>query len=907
MLSNGLIISFTFGYLALLFAIAWFSEKATANGRSMSSNPYIYALSLAVYCTAWTYYGSVGRAATNGLEFITIFIGPSLIAPLWWIIMRKIIRICKVQQISSIADFISSRYGKNITLGGVVTVFCLLGIVPYISIQIKAIATSFDILRYTDPNFTIAPYYQDTAFYLSIGLAFFTILFGTRKIEATAQHEGMVMAIAFESIFRLVAFLTVGIFVSFFVFDGFADIFTQAASLGLEHLYVLQGDNGVSEWFWMSVLSMMAILFLPRQFQMGVIENTNEKHLDKAMWLFPLYLLLINVFVIPIALGGLIHFPTGTVDADTFVLALPISFGQEWLALLVYLGGFSAATSMIIVSSVALSIMVSNNLVMPILLINEDFQRKYQHRLGSILIWTRRLAIMLIIFFAYVYYREVAARFSLVFIGLISFVAIAQFTPAIVGGIYWKKGTRTGALMGIAAGFTLWFYTLVVPTMVTSGYFPDTVMTDGPLGLRFLRPYSLLGFEDMDFVSHGLFFSLSINLIIYGAVSLLSTQSVKEHNQAVIFVDIFKYSTILDSSVVWKGQAYLPDLKSLLYNFLGEAKTQMMLEEFSRQTGKSISDSVYADSELVNYSERILSGIIGSASARIMVASVVKEEEISMDEVIGILKETQELKSLNEKLRIKTQELKKASEKLLSLNKKLLLNDQLKDEFISTVTHEMKTPITSIRAFSEILLDDDLPEEDKKRFLDIIIKETQRMNRLIDQVLDIEKFDSGRQQLRFEKTDLRILVLQAAESMQQLFKENDKAFTMHLDIPDMELEFDEDRIQQVLINLLSNALKFAKEKVELLAYEQDESIVIKVRDDGPGVPEEEKPYIFDKFFQAKNQTSKKPVGSGLGLAISRKIVEHHGGKISVEREDGYTSFSFTIPIKVSKTLADNPL
>jgi len=906
MLNSGVIIAFTFGYLALLFAIAWLSEKASAKGKHISNNPYIYALSLAVYCTAWTYYGSVGRAATNGLEFLTIFIGPSLLAPLWWIVMRKIIRICKVQQISSIADFISSRYGKNITLGGVVTVFCLLGIIPYISIQIKAVSTSFDILRLSDAdqNLAVVPFYQDTAFYLALGLALFTILFGTRKIEATAQHEGMVMAIAFESIFKLFAFLTVGVFVSYFLYDGFADIFAQAAALGLDRLFVLNGNNGASEWFWMSVLSMMAILFLPRQFQMGVIENTNEKHLDAAMWLFPLYLLLINVFVIPIALGGLIHFPAGTVDADTFVLALPISLNQEWLALLVYLGGFSAATSMIIVSSVALSIMVSNNLVMPLLLINEGFQKKYQHRLSSILIWTRRVAIFSIIICAYLYYREVAARFSLVSIGLISFVAIAQFTPAIIGGIYWKKGTRLGALLGIGAGFILWFYTLVLPTMVTSGFFPDTIMTDGPWGISFLKPYSLFGFEEMEFVSHGLFFSLSLNLIIYAAVSLLSEQSSKEHNQAVIFVDIFKYSTITDSSIVWKGRAYLPDLESLLYNFLGEAKTKAVLTHFSEKRGPSHNASAYADAEMVNYSERLLSGIIGSASARIMVASVVKEEEISMDEVLGILKETQELKSLNEKLRIKTLELKKASENLKTVNEKLLLNDQLKDEFISTVTHEMKTPITSIRAFSEILLDEDLPEEDKKKFLDIIIKETQRMNRLIDQVLDIEKFDSGKQKLNLVSTDLRIILLQASESMDQLFKEKGITFNILVDIPDMELELDEDRIKQVLLNLLSNALKFAKSKVELLGYTQEDSVIIKVLDDGPGIPEEEIPYIFDKFFQAKNQTQKKPIGSGLGLAISKKIIEYHGGKINMEKEGNNTAFYFTIPIKLNLSVAD---
>ncbi|HSJ69510.1 MAG TPA: sensor histidine kinase [Anditalea sp.] len=906
MLSSSVIISFTFGYLALLFAIAWFSEKASAKGNHFSNNPYIYALSLAVYCTAWTYYGSVGRAATNGLEFLTIYIGPSLLAPLWWIVMRKIIRICKVQQISSIADFISSRYGKNITLGGIVTIFCLLGIVPYISIQIKAVATSFDILRLVenDQHLIAAPFYQDTAFYLALGLAIFTILFGTRKIEATAQHEGLVMAIAFESIFKLLAFLTVGVFVSYFVFDGFTDIFAQSVINDLERLLILNADNGASEWFWMSVLSMMAILFLPRQFQMGVIENTNEKHLDTAMWLFPLYLLLINVFVLPIALGGLIHFPTGTVDADTFVLALPISLGQEWLALLVYLGGFSAATSMIIVSSVALSIMVSNNLVMPLLLINEDFQKKYQHRLSSILIWTRRVAIFSIIFFAYLYYREVASRFTLVSIGLISFVAIAQFTPAIVGGIYWKKGNRMGAVLGIAAGFIVWFYTLVIPTMVTSGYFPENIMTEGPFGISFLKPYSLFGFEEMEFVTHGLFFSLFLNLMIYASVSLLTEQSSKEHNQAVIFVDIFKYSTITDSSIVWKGQAYLPDLESLLNNFLGGARTKSVLSEFSQLRGKNLDASVYADAEIVNYSERLLSGIIGSASARIMVASVVKEEEISMDEVLGILKETQELKSLNEKLRIKTLELKKASDKLLKMNEKLLLNDQLKDEFISTVTHEMKTPITSIRAFSEILLDEDLPEEDKKKFLEIIIKETQRMNRLIDQVLDIEKFDSGKQKLNLLSTDLRIIILQAAESVDQLFKEKGIVFTIKMDLPDIELELDEDRIKQVVLNLLSNALKFASTKVELLAYQEEGSAVIKVIDDGPGVPDEEKPYLFDKFFQAKNQTQKKPVGSGLGLAISKKIIEYHGGKINVEREGNNTAFYFTLPIKINISEAD---
>ncbi|MGY6523447.1 MAG: ATP-binding protein [Mongoliitalea sp.] len=904
MLSNGIIIAFTFGYLALLFAIAWFSERSSEKGKSYASNPYVYALSLAVYCTAWTYYGSVGYAATNGLEFLTIYIGPSLIAPLWWLVMRKMIRISKVQRISSIADFISSRYGKSVSLGGIVTIFCLLGILPYISIQIKAIASSFAILETGDFRMSanMLPFYADTAFYLALGLALFTILFGTRDVEATARHDGLVTAIAFESIFKLLAFLVVGVFVTYFLYDGFEDIFNQASLRGLDHLFVFSDEVASTDWFWMSILSMMAVLFLPRQFQVSVVENHDEKHLDKAMWLFPLYLLIINIFVLPIALGGLVHFEGEAVDADTFVLALPITYNQDWLALGVYLGGFSAATGMIIVSTIALSTMVSNNLVLPIILSNEKLKTKYQHHLGETVIWIRRVTIFLIILAAYWYYKEVSGRFSIVSIGLISFVAIAQFTPSIIGGLFWKKGSKIGATVGIIAGFVVWFFTLVTPTMVTAAYLPASFLTEGLWGISALKPYSLLGMEGMSPISHGLFFSLTVNSFAYVFLSLVFTQSSKEHNQAVVFVDIFKYSTTLDSSIIWKGQAFLPDLKALLVNFLGQAKTDEALQEFEELTGSSLELKGAVNSELVNYSERLLSGVIGTASARIMVASVVKEEEISMEEVLGILRETQELKFLNLQLKQKSKELTKASNKLQKLNETLRLNDMLKDEFISTVTHEMKTPLTSIRAFSEILLDEDLPEEDKKKFLDIIIQETGRMTRLIDQVLDLERFDSGRQKLNLEPTDIKILLLQACESMLQVFKEKNIEFRMDLQFEAIELTVDEDRIKQVVLNLLSNASKFAKSLTMIKAKVEEGNLLVEVFDDGKGVPEEEIPYIFDKFFQAKNQTSKKPIGSGLGLAISKKIIEYHGGVIGVERKEDLTCFSFSLPLLQEKNV-----
>lgn len=900
MLSRELIIGVTFGYLAMLFALAWYAERAGSHGRKLASHPWIYALSLAVYCTAWTFYGSVGRAASNGMEFMAIYVGPCLIAPLWWVVMRKVIRISKVMNISSIADFISSRYGRSANLGAMVTIFCLIGILPYISLQLKGISNSLEVLRFTEgellrQNFNLL---GDPGFYMALGLAAFTILFGTRDIDATSRHEGLVLAVAFESIFKLVAFLAIGIFVSFFLYDGLPDIFSKAYESGLSHLFVLSAENGTSDWFWMGILSMMAVLFLPRQFQMAVIENTSEKHLDTAMWLFPLYLLLINIFVLPIALAGLMIFENQVVDADTFVLAIPSEFGKGWLALLGYLGGFAAATSMIIVSTISLSTMVSTNLLMPVLVANTNFQQRIQSQLPKILIWGRRITILGIILLAYFYFRTLGNYYSLVSTGLISFVAIAQLTPSIIGGIFWKQGSKSGAIWGLLAGMLIWAFTLIIPTLVEAGYLGRELLSEGLFGLSWLRPQALFGMTGLSEISHGLIFSLFPNIFLYILISLAGTQSSREHNQAILFVDIFSYGKNPDRSIVWKGQASLPDLKALVENFLGEKKTKKAFQEFSELTGRNAESGGYADPEFVNYSQRLLGGVIGAASARILVESVVKEEEITLDELLDILKETQEIKSLNAALKSKSKALKKASEKLGLANEALKLNDMLKDEFISTVTHEMKTPITSIRAFSEILLDENLDEANKRKFLQIIIDETGRMTRLIDQVLDLERFDSGKQKLDMVKTNLAILINETAESMQQVFSEKGLQFTVKLDFEHLEILIDPDRIRQVLLNLLSNASKFASSCVTFSATENEDDLILEVIDDGKGIPDEEIPYIFDKFYQAKNQTSKKPIGSGLGLAISKKIVDYHGGTINADNVEGKTTFRVVLPKQV---------
>ncbi|MDO6389668.1 ATP-binding protein [Pontibacter sp. BT731] len=899
-----LVIGVSFFYLALLFGLAWWAERRSAAGRSFVGNPYIYALSMAVYCTAWTYYGSVGRAATTGLGYLAIYIGPTLMAPLWWVVLRKIIRICKVQRITTIADFISSRYGKNITLGSIVTIICVLGIIPYISIQLKAIASSLDMLTGMD-EVGRSPMFGDTSFYIALGLGLFTIVYGTRHVEATERHEGMVTAIAFESLFKLVIFIVAGVFVTYGVFNGFGDIMQQAMRLpDFERLMTFDSDNGFSQWFWMVVLSMLAILFLPRQFQVAVVENVNEQHLNKAMWLFPLYLFAINIFVLPIAFGGDILFGNAGIDADMFVLAIPLREGQSILALLVYLGGYSAATGMVIVATIALSVMVSNNLVMPLLVGIPAIKNRYQNQLTKLLLFSRRLGILVILLLAYLYYKGVAEYYSLVEVGLVSFAAVAQFAPAIIGGIFWKEGTRNGALAGIVVGAAVWFYTLVVPSMVGVGMLPNAILEHGPLGISWLKPFELFGLQGMDYISHAMFWSMFLNVGLYIGVSLLSRQTSQERNQAEVFVDIFKYSTIFESSIVWKGTAYIPDIKSLLVNFLGEKKAEMAMKAYKRKYPEPEDETGKADPKLVTYAEKILSGVIGSSSARIMVASVVKEEEISIDEVLNILKESQQLISINNELRRKSMELRRATEQLRSANERLKQLDELKDEFLSTVTHELRTPLTSIRALSEILYDNpEMEREDQEHFLHTIVKESERLTRLITHVLDLERFESGRQKLNLGPVQIEEVVRESVQALEQLVQEKNIDLVVDVQHNLPAINGDKDRLMQVLVNLVSNAIKFChpeQGRIIVSGYYIDGDIKVNVVDNGKGIDPEFHKQIFDKFYQAQNQNIRKPEGSGLGLAISKKIIESHQGRIWVESEAGKGSrFSFVLPVRVN--------
>src|SRR5688572_27461195 len=630
MLQGHVIVLVAFAYLGLLFGIAYYADKRADAGRSIIDNPTIYALSLAVYATAWTFYGSVGRAASDGIGFLPIYLGPTLMIALWWLVMRKIIRISKTSRITSLADFIASRYGKSALLGGLVTVIAVIGILPYISLQLKAISGSYAILLHY-PEISMPPtgaqaLAADTAFWVALILAAFTILFGTRHLDAAEHHEGMVAAIAFESIVKLLAFLAVGLFVTYGMYDGVADIFARArAEPKLEALLApLEGvAGGYASWVWLTILSMLAIMFLPRQFQVAVIENLDERHLNKAIWLFPVYMLAINVFVLPIAFGGLLRFPDGSVDADTFVLTLPMAEKQELLALLVFIGGLSAATGMVIVETIALSTMVCNDLVMPVLLRMRRLRLTERKDLTALLLGIRRGAILAILLLGYLYFRLAGEAYALVSIGLISFAAVAQFAPAFLGGIFWKGGTRAGALAGLLGGFAVWFYTLLLPAFARSGWLPIGILEQGPWGIELLRPLELFGLKGLDQITHAMIWSMVANVGAYVAVSLSGSPGAEETRQASLFVDVYKRSG--GGARFWRGTASAPELHSLLARFLGSQGADETFRDYAQARGlRWPHEELPADAEFVHFAETQLAGAIGAASARIMVASVVE-------------------------------------------------------------------------------------------------------------------------------------------------------------------------------------------------------------------------------------------------------------------------------------------
>jgi Na+/proline symporter/nitrogen-specific signal transduction histidine kinase len=874
-------------YMALLFAIASFGDRRAAEGRSLIDSSVVYALSLAVYCTSWTFYGSVGRAASRGLDFLPIYLGPTLVFCLGWVLLSRILRVSKAHRITSIADLLASRFGKSGAVAGLVTIIAVIGSVPYIALQLKAVSTSLKVLLQHQGSFGVeaidgTSILRNTELWVAGVLALFAILFGTRKIDASERHEGIVAAIAFESIVKLVSFVAVGLFAGLVLFDGFGDIFARAAARPeLSQLFDFEGPSAGIDWIALTFLAMAAIVCLPRQFQVMVVENVDPRHLDRALWLFPAYLIAINLFVVPIALAGLLSVPADT-DPDTLVLALPLSSGFGGLALLAFLGGLSAAASMVIVETVALSTMICNDLAVPMLL-----------RLGwlgpdtrPVLLGIRRGAIALVVLLGFAYVRIVSESYALVSIGLVSFAAVAQFFPAIVFGLFWRRASRLGVLTGISAGFLVWAYTLLLPSF--AGWLPRELFEQGVLGFSVLRPSALFGLDGLDPVTHGLFWSMLLNIAGIVGISLFVDQSPLERSQAALFIDYWR-GVGREEGRLWRGTAHVADLVQLVGRFLGEAQTREAFAADARGRGRDPS-ALAADAETVRLAERLLAGAIGSASARVMVASVVHEEPIGTEEVMRILDETSQAIEYSRRLEQQSRALEATTAELRRANERLRELDRLKDDFVSTVSHELRTPLTSIRSFSEILLDNPaLEQQQRQEFLRIIVTESERLTRLINDMLDLAKIEAGKLEWHMGRVSAIEVAREAATALGQLFR--DKNIKFEVELPDSvpTTIADRDRLFQVVVNLLSNAVKFSPRDAGLvtLAVETDtDGVRISVADNGPGIAPTDRDAIFERFRQVGDTLTAKPEGSGLGLAISRMIVEHFGGRAWVDDAPG---------------------
>ena len=903
MLSPVLVVGASFAYLLLLFAVAYLGDWRAARGRSIIANPWTYALSMAVYCSAWTYFGSVGRAASGGVWFLPIYLGPTLGMVLGWMVLRKMIRIAHAYRITSIADFIGSRYGKSPLLTGLVTLIAVVGIVPYIALQLKAVSAGYALLtRPLGADFATQPHWsQDSTFYVALALAGFTMVFGARHLDSTERHEGMVAAIAFESVVKLVAFLAVGLFVVYGLFDGLADLFGRAQAVpALAVLLRLEqgGDFAWTQWFALTLLSMLSLMFLPRQFQVMVVENVRESHLRRAVWVFPLYLLAINLFVLPIALGGLLYFGPGQMNAETFVLSLPLAAGQQALALFAFIGGLSAATGMVIVETIAVSTMVCNELVMPLLLRTRHFRRDAGRDLTRVLLGIRRAAILGVLVLGYVYFHLAGEAYALVSIGLISFAAVAQFAPSVLGGLYWKGGTRRGAVAGLLAGFLMWAYTLMLPSIAKSGWLGDEFLHQGLGGLTLLLPERLLGMQDLDNLTHSLFWSLLVNVATYVGLSLWRAPSGAEASQALLFVDVFR-RTASSSPVFWRGQARVPDLLRLCERFFGASKARTLFESYARQAGVRHVDAIRPDARLVQFVETQLAGAVGSASARVLVASVVEEEPLTPEDVLRILDEASQLRAHSRELEEKSDSLERATAELRQANEQLKSLDRLKDDFMSSVTHELRTPLTSIRALAELLRDDPkIALAQRCQFIEIIVSETERLSRLVNQVLDMAKIESGHADWHTQEVDLGALVSQAMNTTAEMFRERQIDVRVSLPAQVPPLKADPDRLMQVILNLLSNAAKFVPlsgGRVGVSLSSDDSGVTVVISDNGPGVAPEQRTLIFDRFRQG-GDAANRPQGTGLGLPISRQIVEHFGGRLWLESDPKQgTRFLFYLP------------
>lgn len=879
-------------YVIGLFIVAFAAERRARRGRAgWLRSPLVYTLSLSIYCTAWTFYGAVGYAARSGLEFVTIYLGPTLVFVGWWWVLRKLVRIGRAQRVTSIADLISSRYGKSNLLGVIVTLMSVLGVTPYIALQLQSVTLSFGVFASDTPEGWALPDQGATALWVAGGLALFTILFGTRNLDANERHHGVVMAIAVEAVVKLIALLAVGVFVVWGLAGGVADVIARIDASRIADWPLEPG-----RWAGLTFASAAAILTLPRMFQVMVVENADERHLATASWAFPLYLMLMSLFVVPIAVVGLEVMPAGA-NPDLFVLTLPLAAGEGNLALLAFLGGFSSATSMVIVASIALATMVSNHIVTPLWLALRRGNAREPGDVRSLVLMARRVSIGAVLALGYSYYHVSGGSSALAAIGLISFVGVAQVLPALLGGMFWRGATHVGAAAGLITGFAIWFYALFLPSFGTEGLISAGVMEHGLFGIGWLRPQALFGIAGLDPLLHALFWSMLLNTAAFLFCSLVTFPGPMERLQGVAFVNVYDQTAGAERWSRGGVGVEAEDLLSMSQRILGAEAAQGFFQAQAAAQGKKgfLPDTT---PEFVSRLERQLAGTVGAATAHAMIAQLSPGTTVSVQDLIAVAGETREIKEYSARLEAQSEELARTARALRTANEKLTELSVQKDGFLSQISHELRTPMTSIRAFSEILMEPDLPDDMRARYAEIIHEESRRLTRLLDDLLDLSVLENRRAQLTIGVANLHDLINRAVLAASSTRPE--RMFRIERDFPaeHMPIFTDTDRLVQVFINVIANARKYCDAERAVLRIEvrrRGTGVEVDFIDNGSGIPLRAQSLIFEKFSRLTDTS--RAGGAGLGLAICREIMVNLGGTIDYVPGQGGAAFRVALPLR----------
>ena len=893
MVSFNLLLVVALGYVAFLFVIAFAAERSAEKGSvAWLRSPWIYTLSLSIYCTAWTFYGAVGYAARSGLEYLTIYLGPTVVMIGWWWVLRKLVRIGRSQRITSIADLVSSRFGKSTALGVMVTLLMVVAATPYLALQLQSVTLSFAVFADAAGDSWMSEDLTRSALWVALGLAVFTIIFGTRNLDANERHHGIVMAIAVEAVVKLCALVAVGVFVVWGVAGGFGPMIDL-----IDTSDIAQWQQSSGRWVGLTFLSGAAFLTLPRMFQVLVVENADEKNLITASWAFPLYLLTMSLFVVPIAVVGLKILPDGS-NPDLFVLTIPLSQGLHGLAIFSFLGGFSSATSMVIVATIALATMISNHIVTPLWLSSKGPGAVVSGDIRQLVIGARRLSIAGVLLLGYIYFRLSGGGEALAAIGLISFAGVVQVLPAMIGGIFWRGATRWGAVAGITVGFFIWAWSLFLPSFGPDGILPQSVIDNGPLGIAALRPQALFGITDIDPLIHALMWSILLNSVAFFFGSVMTFPHPLERLQGAQFVNIFEHS---EGARAWTtSTAEAEDLLIMAQRILGSNEAQVLFQQEAQRQGKA-GYLPEVTPEFVQNLERELAGSVGAATAHAMVGQFIQGASVSVEDLIAVADEAAQIMEYSNRLEQKSAEQERTARQLRDANEKLTQLSIQKDAFLSQISHELRTPMTSIRSFSEILREGGMSDDELSKYSGIIHDEAMRLTRLLDDLLDLSVLENGQVTLNMAQGNLKTVIDRAVSATAHsptaiMVKRRDGEET----IP---LYTDLDRLTQVFINLIANAGKYCDAKRPVLRIEPRRVAgewVVDFIDNGAGITKENQQVIFEKFSRLSDH--RKAGGAGLGLAICREIMTRLGGTITYLPGQGGAAFRVVLPAAVNPAL-----